>query len=138
MVITSLGLLAACALAGDRKPLPPCTQLEGQVVALRGKVSEVWDNMSPSEDFGEEIVLDPMETVLLLTLQHPICSAPENSKKPVMQREVTILELVLSGSASLEDKRSYIGKTRTFSGRLSENVWWHYKATMQIVATSSK
>jgi hypothetical protein len=34
--------------------------------------------------------------------------------------------------------RSYIGKTRTIAGQLTENVWWHYKATMQIAVAAKK
>ena len=140
IVLAVLGLFAVCALGDDHKALPSCTQFEGQVVTLRGKVSKSWDNMSPDTDFGGELVLDPKETVLLLTLRRPICSAPETSgqNRPVVQPEVTIVELVLSDNASAEEAHSYIGKTRTITGTLSENVWWHYKATMQIAVTSLK
>jgi hypothetical protein len=136
--LTALGFFAACALGDDHKALPSCTQLEGQVVTLRGKVSKVWDNMPPDADFGEELVLDPMETVLLLTLSRPLCGAPENSKqnRPVVQPEVTIVEIVPSGDAIADELQSSIGKTRTITGTLSENVWWRYKATMQIAVTS--
>jgi hypothetical protein len=140
ITFTILGFVTANALGDDHKALPSCTQLEGQVVTLRGKVSEAWDNMSPDEDFGDELVLDPMETVLLVTLHNPICRAPEVAiqNRPVVQSEVTIVEIVLSDNMSAEERRSYIGKMRTIAGKLSENVWWHYKATMQIAVEGTK
>src|SRR3982750_3710972 len=98
-----LATYAACAAGDDRKAIPSCDQLEGQTVTLRGKVSEAWDNKSPNADFGEEFVLDPMETVLLVTLRRPICSAPENSNqnRPVVQAAVTIVEIVPGENAGV-------------------------------------
>jgi len=131
-VLPLLGFFATCALGDDHKSLPSCTQLEGKVVTLRGKVSEAWDNMSPDEDLGVELVLDPMETILVMILPSPICRAPEKSKRPVVQSEVTEVEIVLSDNASAKYRRSHVGQVRTITGKLSENVWWHYRATMQI------
>jgi hypothetical protein len=138
--LAGVWVFAAPALCKDHKALPSCAELEGRTITLRGKVSEEWDNMDPDTDFGEggELVLDPMETVLLVKLRRPICTAPEHSaqNRPVVQSEVTIVEIVLSGSTGAEERRSYVGKVRTIAGTLSENVWWHYSATMRIAATS--
>ena len=140
LMITGLGALAASALAGDRQETPPCSQLEGQRVTLRGKVSRVGDNMSPDTDFGDRLVLDPKEEIVIVTLRRPICIASEDSSqtRPVVQPMVTVVELIFGDGMSEEVVRSHLGKVRTVEGTLSTNVWWHYKATMRIEAESIK
>jgi hypothetical protein len=139
-MLAVLGALAASALAGDWQPTPPCSQLEGQTVTLRGTVSRVGDNMSPDTDLGDRLVVDPKEEIVIVTLRHPICIAPEDSTqaRPVVQPLVTLVELIPAEGMSDELLRSHLGKVRTVEGTLSTNVWWHYKATMQIVAMSIK
>ncbi len=86
------------------------------------------------------LVLDPMEEVVLVTLRHPICVVPDNSShtRPVVQSSVTVVELILGDGVGANNIRSHSGKVRTIEGTLSENVWWHYKATMRISANSIK
>jgi hypothetical protein len=110
------------------------------MTTLRGKVSLTTDNVAPGTDFGlgeGVIVLDPMEEVVLMTLRRPLCSADEAMTKPrpVVQDEVTIVELSPSGTLRQEDICVHAGHVRTVEGTLSENSWWHYRATMRIAVT---
>lgn len=109
-------------------------------MTLRGKVSLVGDNMSPDTDFGDRIVVDPKEEIVIVTLRRPICIAPEDSSqtRPVVQPMVTVVELIPADGMSDELVRSHLGKVRTVEGNLSTNVWWHYKATMRIEAQNIK
>jgi hypothetical protein len=69
----SATLLLAAAIAGNastRKPLPSCVSLEGESATLRGEVPKAWDHMWPGEDIDDAVVLDPMESVYLLTGWH--------------------------------------------------------------------
>jgi hypothetical protein len=93
--------------------------------------------MSPDADFGDRLVVDPKETVVVVTLRRPICTADEAaSHRPVVQPHVTVVELVLTENQEPEMLRSHVGHVRTIKGQLAENVWWHYKATMQIIVES--
>lgn len=134
MIIASSGLVAS-AQSADRAGSPPCTQLEGQIATIRGKVSVEYDNMDPETDFGDRLVLDPMEEVFLVTLHHPICVTDETSPRPVVQDKVTIVELSLDELPNAEDFRRHVGHVRKIEGKLFENVWWRYKATMRIAVT---
>src|SRR4051812_13274342 len=94
LVSSGLCVLAASTGASDRPLTPPCSQLEGQAVTLHGTVTTTFDNVSPGTDLGDELALDPMEEVTLVTLRQPVCLAPENSSRPVIQPSVTVVELV--------------------------------------------
>lgn len=112
--------------------------MEGRDVTLRGKISETYDNLWPGEDFGNELVLDPQETVFLLTLRQPVCLAlsPSRQSRPVVQPRVTIVELLVNDAEAARALRAQAGKTTKVEGKISENVWWHYKATMRLVVKS--
>jgi hypothetical protein len=105
-------------------------------VTLHGTVTTTFDNVSPGTDLGDELALDPMEEVTLVTLRQPVCLAPENSSRPVIQPSVTVVELVSGDDVAWTNARRHVGKLRTIEGTLSENVWWHYKATMRLSVTS--
>src|SRR5690348_13145385 len=51
-----------------------CSQLEGRTMTLRGKITRAWDNAWPEDNDDDALVLDPKETVLLLSLRRPLCS----------------------------------------------------------------
>jgi hypothetical protein len=137
LAFIGLAVFASSAPGGDRKAAPLCAELAGQLVTLRGEVSRAVDNMSPDTDFGDRLVVDPMESVVVVTLRRPICTAGEAaSDRPVVQSNVTVVELVLSETQEPEVLRSHVGHVRTIKGQLAENVWWHYKATMQIIVQS--
>jgi hypothetical protein len=97
-------------------------------------LSEEWDNSAPGQDYGDQLALDPMDSVLLLTLRSPVCHAvpPSIQNRPVVEPDVTIVELLVKDDVTGRALRAHRGKTTKIEGKISENVWWRYKATMRL------
>ena len=115
------------------QPTPACSDLAGKVVSLRGKISRKHDHMSPDADFGDALVIDPMEDVLLMTLPRPLCAIDsESSNRPVVESGVTIIELSPRTAREWNAIRRHVGHEKIIEGTLSENVWWHYEATLKM------
>jgi hypothetical protein len=137
VMLLSLSAIAASTTRMGQASLTPCAELEGRTVGLRGKVSQARDNAPPDFSSDAPIIIDAWERVVVLTLRRPICSADHSSKsdRPVVQPEVTIVELVPKGSVTQEDLQVLVGRVAKLEGVLSENVWWHYRATLRMAVT---
>jgi hypothetical protein len=71
-------------------------------------------------------------------LRRPLGAAVDGkvAERPVIQEQVTVIDLVLPDGQDWTGFSKHIGHARTIEGTLGANEWWHYGATVKMTVKS--